>query len=62
MYILICGNGADYIGSTKDLDLRMEQHYLGEGSNFTRKHLHVKLVYFEEFDRIDEALEREKQI
>jgi len=39
VYILICGNGADYIGSTKGLDLRMEQHHLGEGSNFTQKHL-----------------------
>ncbi len=62
MYILICGNGSYYTGSTKNLDLRMQEHQLGEGSNFTRKHLPVKLVYFEEFDRIDEAFEREKQI
>ena len=62
MYILICGDGAYYAGSTKNLDLRLEQHQLGEGSNFTRKHLPIKLAYFEEFDRIDEAFEREKQI
>jgi len=40
----------------------MEQHHLGEGSNFTRKHLPVKLVYFEGFERIAEAFYREKQI
>lgn len=40
----------------------MEQHQMGEGANFTKKHLPVKLVYFEEFDRIDEAFNREKQI
>lgn len=62
MYILICGNGSYYTGSTKNLYLRMQEHQLGQGSNFTRKHLPVKLVYFEEFDRIDEAFEREKQI
>lgn len=62
MYILICGNGSYYTGSTKNLELRMQEHQLGEGSNFTRKHLPVKLAYFEEFDRIDEAFEREIQI
>ncbi|WPR74917.1 GIY-YIG nuclease family protein [Algoriphagus sp. NG3] len=62
MYILICGNGSYYTGSTKNLELRLQEHQLGEGSNFTRKHLPVKLAYFEEFERIDEAFEREKQI
>ncbi len=62
LYILLCGNGNFYSGSTTDLDRRMEQHQLGEGANFTRKNLPVKLVYFEKFDRIDEAFEREKQI
>ena len=62
LYILLCGNGSYYSGSTTDLDRRMEQHQLGEGANFTRKNLPVSLVYFEKFDRIDEAFEREKQI
>lgn len=62
MYILLCGNGNYYVGSTKNLELRIEQHQMGLGANFTRKNLPVKLVYFEEFDRIDEAFNREKQI
>jgi len=62
MYILSCGNGSYYTGSTRNLELRLEQHQLGEGSRFTRKYLPIKLAYFEEFDRIDEAFEREKQI
>ncbi|MCH6233661.1 GIY-YIG nuclease family protein [Cognataquiflexum rubidum] len=62
MYILICGNGQYYVGSTKNLDLRIEQHQLGQGSNFTKKNLPVRLVYVEEFDRIDLAFNREKQI
>ncbi len=62
MYILECSNGAYYTGSTKYLNLRLLQHQNGEGANFTRKHLPVKLVYFEEFDRIDKAFYREKQV
>jgi N-carbamoylputrescine amidase len=62
MYILCCSDGSYYTGSTSDLESRIEQHQLGLGANFTRKHLPVKLVYFEEFDRIDDAFYREKQI
>ncbi|GAF05728.1 GIY-YIG nuclease family protein [Saccharicrinis fermentans] len=61
-YILECSDGSYYTGSTKDLELRLQQHQNGEGANHTRKHLPVKLVYFEEFDRIDDAFYREKQI
>ena len=62
MYILLCSNGQFYTGSTNDLENRMDQHLNGEGSNFTRKHLPFKLVYFEEFGRIDDAYHREKQV
>ncbi|MGV0948249.1 GIY-YIG nuclease family protein [Empedobacter falsenii] len=62
MYILLCADGSYYTGSTIDLDLRVEQHQLGKGANHTRKHLSVKLIYFEEYQRIDEAFYREKQI
>lgn len=62
MYILECDNGSYYTGSTKDLEKRIQQHQKGEGANHTKKHLPVKLVYFEEFTRIDKAFYREKQI
>jgi putative endonuclease len=62
MYILECGNGTYYTGSTNDLDRRLAQHQNGEGTNFTKKHLPIKLVYFEEYQRIDEAFYREKQV
>lgn len=61
-YILLCDNGKYYTGSTHDLEGRLEDHLNGLGANFTRKHKPVKLVYFEEYDRIDEAYYREKQI
>ncbi len=62
MYILECADGTYYTGSTKNLELRFQQHQNGEGANHTKKRLPVKLVYFEEFDRIDHAFYREKQV
>ena len=62
MYILECSNGSLYVGSTKYLFKRVEQHNLGKGANFTKKHLPVKLVYYEEYHRIDLAFYREKQV
>ena len=62
MYILECADKSYYIGSTKYLELRVLQHQAGEGANHTKKRLPVRLVYFEEFDRIDLAFYREKQV
>ena len=44
------------------MELRLQQHFAGEGANHTKKHPPVKLLYYEEFDRIDEAFNREKQV
>lgn len=62
VYILLCSNGQFYVGSTKYLELRMGQHFLGKGAKFTRKYPPVKCVYLEEFSRIDYAYYRERQI
>lgn len=62
MYILKCSNGHYYVGSTDDLEKRLEQHNSGEGASYTKKHRPVKLVYFEEYQRIDDAFYREQQI
>lgn len=62
MYILECADGSYYTGSTTYLERRLAQHQAGEGANHTKKRLPVKLVYYEEFQRIDEAFYREKQV
>jgi len=62
MYILECADGSYYTGSTNNLELRLAQHQAGEGANHTQKRLPVKLVYFEAFQRVDEAFYREKQV
>ena len=44
------------------MNLRISQHQEGVGANYTSKRLPVKLVYCEEYARIDDAFYREKQV
>jgi len=62
MYILKCSDGSYYTGSTNDLLRRLEEHNSRNGANYTKERLPVRLVYYEEFERIEEAFYREKQI
>ena len=62
MSILECCDGTFYTGSTKDLELRLNQHQNGVGANYTARRLPVKLLYYEEFQRIDDAFYKEKQV
>lgn len=62
IYILECSDGSFYTGSTNNIELRLQQHQNGEGANYTKKRLPVELKYFEEFQNIDDAFYREKQI
>ncbi len=62
VYILECVDSTFYTGSTIDLERRIEQHQAGEGARYTKRRRPVKLVYPEEYDRIDVAFYREKQI
>ena len=62
MYILECADGSYYTGSTYDVDIRLAEHQSGEGANHTRKRLPVKLVYCEEFQDLQQAYLREKQV
>ena len=62
VYILRCANGQYYVGSTTNIELRLQEHCSGVGSGFTKAHLPIELVYTEEFDTIHEARLRERQL
>ena len=62
MYMLQCADGSFYVGSTLNLERRLAQHNEGEGAEYTKSRLPVQLLYFEEFDRVDDAYRREKQV
>jgi len=60
VYILKCGDGKYYTGSTINLEKRIAEHQVGKGANFTKSNMPVELVYYEEYERIDIAFDREK--
>ena len=62
MYILKCNDDSYYTGSTNNLELRILEHQNGIGANYTKSRLPVELVYYEEYSRIKDAFQREKQV
>ncbi len=64
-YTYILSNKNDttlYIGVTNDLARRVAEHRSGTIPGFTQKYNCHKLVYFEEYSDIDQAIAREKQL
>jgi putative endonuclease len=51
-----------YVGVTNNLENRIAEHGDGRGGAFTRKYKLNTLVYVEEFQFVDEAIAREKEI
>ena len=64
-YIYILANTSDttlYIGVTNDLERRVAEHRSGMIPGFTQKYNCHKLVYFEEYSDVEQAIAREKQL
>jgi putative endonuclease len=51
-----------YIGVTNDLERRILEHKAGIGSVFTSKYILNELLYYEKFQTMSQAIEREKQL
>jgi putative endonuclease len=63
VYILASRIGGTlYIGVTNDLVRRVDEHRLELTKGFTKKYGVHKLVYFEQFDDIENAISREKRL
>src|SRR5436189_1727865 len=54
--------GTLYIGVTNDLVRRVVEHRLKVAESFTKRHDAIRLVYFECFDEIEQAIRREKRL
>ena len=64
-YTYILANKSDttlYIGVTNDLERRVTEHRSGTIPGFTQKYNCHKLVYFESFSDVEQAIAREKQL
>jgi len=64
VYILTnISNDVLYIGVTSDLFFRLQEHKTGKyPTSFTAKYNCTKLIYYENFSTIEEAISREKQL
>ncbi len=63
VYMLASGpQGTLYVGVSNDLIRRITEHREGAVSGFTKKYRVHHLVWFEEYNDINEAIAREKQL
>ena len=62
VYMLRCGDGSLYTGSTDNVARRLAVHQSGKGAKYTRSRLPVELAYQEELPDKSSALRREAAI
>ncbi len=62
VYIIECLDTTYYTGMTWNIANRLDQHISKLGSKYTGEREFKKLAYYEEFDDLEIARQREKQI
>lgn len=64
-YVYILTNKFDtllYVGVTSDLCRRLAEHANGQYQGFTKQYRVHKLIYYEQYSDINDAISREKQL
>ena len=63
VYILLCNDGSYYTGITNDLERRIYEHENGiDIGSYTSRRRPVKLVFYEMFTDVNQAIAFEKQV
>jgi putative endonuclease len=62
VYILSSRSRTLYIGVTNDLSARVRQHREGKAGSFTAKYKIHRLVHYERFQYVNDAIAREKYL
>ena len=62
VYIMASRSRVLYVGVTNDLARRVNEHKQGSVRGFTTRYRVTRLVYFERFTDIRDAIAREKEI
>jgi putative endonuclease len=62
VYIMASLSGTLYIGVTNSVGRRCDEHKSGAGSSFTSRYKVDRLVYYEVFQYVNNAITREKQL
>jgi len=63
LYILLCAHGSYYVGTTiSSLERRLAEHEAGTFDGYTAHRRPVKLVFYQHFERLEDAAAAERQI
>lgn len=63
LYTLKCQDDRYYVGSTRgSLEKRIAEHNAGTYGGYTKKRRPVELIFAEEFQKITDAIARERQL
>ena len=62
VYIAASPSRVIYVGVTNNLERRTAEHREKAIAGFTARYNITRLVYFEQYDRAADAIEREKQL
>jgi putative endonuclease len=62
VYVLGNHSGTLYVGVTGNLERRVWEHKTDAFDGFAKRYAVDRLLYFEEFDEIEAAIAREKQL
>jgi putative endonuclease len=62
VYIMASFSRKTYVGITSNLERRVWQHKTGEFGGHTSKYRKHRLVYMEEYQWVNDAIAREKQL
>jgi putative endonuclease len=62
VYIMASASRVIYTGVTNDLQRRVWEHKTKQIPGFTCKYNVTRLVFYEEFERVEDAIAREKEI
>ncbi len=62
VYLMASVTGTLYIGVTNNLQRRIFEHKQGLAEGFTKKYSCHKLVHYEQYSNVNDAIAREKQL
>jgi putative endonuclease len=61
-YIMASRSHNFYVGVTSEIELRVEQHQQGRFDGYSKRYNCNRLVWFERFTYVGDAIAREKQL